>query len=197
MSFTSGALLHQESLTIAELFEELGDWSAVRERVMDDNLLQMRTMSAAKRIFQEVASRLKRLTPAELALLRTGARQEQGRLLWLAICKRYRFIYDFAVEVMRERFIRLDFDLTYDTYDIFFNNKAEWRPEVAGVAESTRKKLRQVLFKMMREANLLTQDNQIVTAMLTPREIEVIAADSPSYLLAFPISPTGIQEWLS
>jgi hypothetical protein len=65
------------------------------------------------------------------------------------------------------------------------------------VAESTRKKLRQVLFKMMREANLLTQDDQIVPAMLTPRTIELIAADSPSYLLAFPISPTVVQEWLS
>ena len=197
MSFTAGALLHQESLTVAKLFEELGDWEAVRERVMDDNLLRMRTPSASKRIFWEVTGRLKHLTPAQLALLRTGTRQEQGHLLWLAICKRYRFIYDFAVEVVREKFIRLDFDLSYDAYDVFFNNKAEWHPEVEGVAESTRKKLRQVLFKMMREANLLTQDNQILPAMPTPREIEVITADSPSYLLAFPVSPTEIQEWLS
>jgi len=182
---------------VAKLFEELGDWEAVRERVMDDNLLRMRTPSASKRIFWEVTGRLKHLTPAQLALLRTGTRQEQGHLLWLAICKRYRFIYDFAVEVVREKFIRLDFDLSYDAYDVFFNNKAEWHPEVEGVAESTRKKLRQVLFKMMREANLLTQDNQILPAMPTPREIEVITADSPSYLLAFPVSPTEIQEWLS
>jgi hypothetical protein len=197
MSFTAGALLHQESLTVAKLFEELGDWEAVRERVMDDNLLRMRTPSASKRIFWEVAGRLKRLTPAELALLRTGTRQEQGHLLWLAICKRYRFVYDFAVQVVREKFIRLDFNLSYDAYDVFFNNKAEWHPEVEAVAESTRKKQRQVVFKMMREANLLTQDNQILPAMPTPREIEVIAADSPSYLLAFPISPTEVQEWLS
>ena len=36
----------------------------------------------------------------------------------------------------------------------------------------------------------------IVPAMPTPREIKVIVADSPSYLLAFPISPTEVQEWL-
>jgi hypothetical protein len=197
MSFTSGALLHQESIGVADLFEKMGDWDVVRERVMRDNLLQMRTLNASKRIFREVASRLKQLTPAELALLRTGTRQEQNHLLWLAICKRYRFIYDFAVEVVREKFLRLDFDLSYDAYDVFFNNKAEWHPEVEAVAESTRKKLRQVLFKMMREANLLTQDNQILPAMPTPREIRVITADSPSYLLAFPISPTEVQEWLS
>jgi len=192
MSFTSGALLYQESLGVANLFEKVGDWDVVRERVMKDNLLQMRTLNASKRIFREVASRLKQLTPAELALLRTGTRQEQNHLLWLAICKRYRFIYDFATDVVREKFLRLDFDLSYDAYDVFFNNKAEWHPEVEGVAESTRKKLRQVLFKMMREANLLTQDNQILPAMPTPREVKVITADSPSYLLAFPISPTEV-----
>jgi hypothetical protein len=197
MSFNSGALLYQESLGVADLFEKVGDWDVVRERVIGANLLQMRTLNASKRIFREVASRLKQLTPAELALLRTGTRQEQNHLLWLAICKRYRFIYDFAVEVVREKFLRLDFDLSYDAYDVFFNNKAEWHPEVEGVAESTRKKLRQVLFKMMREANLLTQDNQILPAMPTPREIKVITADSPSHLLVFPVSPTEIQEWLS
>jgi len=195
MSFTAGALLHQESLTVADLFEELGDWGRVRERVRDDNLLRMRTPSASKRIFKEVTGRLRQLTPAQLALLRTGNRQEQNHLLWLAICKRYRFIYDFAVEVVHEKFLRLDF-LSYDAYDVFFNDKAEWHPEVEGLAESTRKKLRQVLFKMMREANLLTQDNQIVPAMPTPREIKVITADSPFYLLAFPISPAEVQEWL-
>lgn len=197
MSFTAGALLHRESLKVARLYDEVGDWQVTKVRVMDDNLLQMRTSGAARRIFWEIASRLKNLTPTELALLRTGAPQEQRHMLWLAICKRYRFIYDFAVEVVREKFIRLDFDLFYDDYDVFFNHKAEWHPEVEGIAESTRKKLRQVLFKMMREVNILTRDDQIVPAILTPREIDVIAADSPSYLLAFPVSPTEIQEWLS
>lgn len=197
LSFTAGALLYQESLKVARLYEEMNDWEAARSHVMDDNLLQMRTPSAAKRVFREVTSRLRHLTSDQLVLLLTGTRQEQNHMLWLAICKRYRFIYDFAVDVMREKFIRLDFDLSYDAYDVFFNNKAEWHPEVEGLAESTRKKLRSVLFRMMREANLLTPDGQILPAMLTSREIEVIAADSPSYLLAFPISPTEIQEWLS
>ncbi len=197
MSFTSGALLYQESLTVAQLYAEMDDWDAVRDRVLDDNLLRMRTTNSSKRIFQEVASRLKCLTPAELTLLRTGSQQEQRHLLWLAICKRYRFIYDFAVEVMREKFIRLDFALSYDAYDIFFNDKAEWHAEVAGVAESTRKKLRQVLFKMLREANLLTQEDQILPVVLSPRTLDVIVADDPTYLMVFPIPPAEIQEWIS
>ena len=196
MSFTTATLLYRESLTIAELLEQLGDWDQVRQRVIEDNLLQMRTLNASKRVYHEVASRLKQLTSAELALLRTGTRQEQNHMLWLAVCKRYRFIYDFAVEEVREKFLRLDLHLGYDDYDIYFYSKAEWHPEVAGVTETTRKKQRQVVFKTMREADLLTQEEQILPAMLTPREIETIAADSPAYLALFPVSPAEPQEWL-
>jgi len=197
MSFTTGTLLYRESLTMANLWEELGDWDAVRERVIGDNLLQMRTLNASKRIFREIASRLKRLTPAQLELLRTGTRQEQNHILWLAVCKRYRFIYDFAVEVVREKFLRLDFQLGYHDYDIFFDNKAEWHPEVANVAASTKQTQRRYVFKMMRQADLLTEEDQILPAMLTPREIEVIAADSPAHLAVYPVPATEIQEWLT
>jgi hypothetical protein len=196
LSFTAGALLYHVSWVVANLKTELGDWDAVRERVIEENLLKMRTVSASKRILREVVSRLKHLTEAQRALFLAGNRVEQRHILWLAICKRYRFIYDFAVEVVREKFIRFDLTLTYHDFDVFFNNKAEWHPEVAGVAESTRKKLREVTFKMMREADLLTEDDQILPAMLTPRTIEVIAADSPAHLAIFPVSPAEIQEWL-
>lgn len=41
----------------------------------------------------------------------------------------------------------------------FFYDKAEWDPEVERIAESTRDKQRQVVFKILREAELLTSDN--------------------------------------
>lgn len=125
MSFTSGALMHRESLIIVELYATLQDWKQVRSAVLADNRLQMRTTNASQRIYQEIASRLKQLTSAEFDLLRIGSLPEQAYLLWLAVCKRYRFIYDFAVEVVREQYLRFDFVLRPEAYDIFFNRKAE------------------------------------------------------------------------
>ncbi len=197
MSFTAGGLLYRESLKLAQLYERVGDWAAVRAEVIEGNLLQMRTPTAIKRVFREIAPRLQQLTPAAMDLLLTGTRPQQSHMLWLAVCKRYRFIYEFAVEVVWEKFLRLDLALSYDDYDVFFNNKAEWHPEVEGVAHSTRKKQRQVVFRMLREAELLTADNQIVPAMLTPLEIEVIAGDDPAHLSIFPVSPMELQEWLT
>ena len=194
MSFTSGALLYRESLLVAEMYAEIGDWQAVREKVIDENRLQMRTLNASRRIYREVASRLKELTPAEMEVLLDGSRQDQNYLLWLGICKRYRFIYDFAVKVIREKFLRLDLDLTYDEYDVFFNDKAEWHPEVENIAESTRRKQRQIVFKMMRDAELLSARDRIIPTLLTPRVIETILQDSPTHLAIFPISDLDVKQ---
>lgn len=185
MSFTTASLLSHESILVAEMFADVDDWDEVRRRILSDNRLQMRTTNAAKRIFSEVASRLRQLTPDQMAYMLTAERREQNYLLWLAYCKRYRFVYDFAVEVVQEKFRRLDLSLTYEEYDIFFNNKAEWHPEVARIAEATRKKQRQFLFKSMREAELLSDAGQIMPVFLSPHLIRLITGDDPAHLAIF------------
>ena len=111
LSFTTGALLYHESVKLAELYFDLGAWPTVRTQVLDQNLLQARTLSTAKKICREIISRLKLLTPDEMEILVDGTTQEQGHMLWLAVCKRYRFIFDFATEVLREKFLHLDLEL--------------------------------------------------------------------------------------
>ena len=197
MSFTSGTLLQRESEVITRLYCEIEDWDVVREQVIAENRLQMRTLNASKRIFREISSRLKLLTTPQLQLLLDGTYQEQNYLLWLAVCRRYRFIYDFAIEVIREKFLRLDLDLSYDEYDIFFNNKAEWHPEVEEVADSTRSKQRQVIFKMLREAELLSADNRILSCLLSPRLIQAIHTDDAADFVIFPAHEADIKRWTS
>lgn len=187
MSFTTAPLLFQETLVVAALFAREQDWTAVRDIVLSDNLLQMRTDNSSRRVFSEIRSRLKQLTPAQLETLLDSSRREQNYLLWLAFCKRYRFVYDFAVEIVREKFLRLDLELPYDAYDIFFNNKAEWHPEIERIAEATRKKLRQFLYRIMREADLLTEQNQIIPAVLSPRLTAVIQEDDPAHFAIYPV----------
>lgn len=195
MSFTSGTLLYHESITVAGLYAELGDWAAVREAVVAENRLQTRTLNTSKRLCREIASRLRLLTAQELALLRQSSRSEQNYLLWLAICKRYRFIYEFAAEVLREKFLRLDMTLDHADYDVFFNKMAEWHSEMEQIAPATRKKQRQFIFKMMREADLLTDDGRILPALFTPDLIEAIRADDPAHFAVFPISAQDIKAW--
>ena len=198
ITFATGGLLYRETLTVAKSYERLGDWDAVREEVLTNNLLQIRTQSAAKRIYHEASFRLMELTQEELELLLDSSTQEQHYLLWSAVCRRSQFIHDFAVELLREKYLRLDLKLTYDDYNAFFYRKAEWHPELDEVAESTHKRQRLYLFNMLREAQLLTKDNQILPALLTPRPSpEPSLPTNPADLHIFPASELDIRSWLA
>ena len=186
MSFTTGGLFHHESVNLAVLYLDSKDWNAVRKKVLAENLLQTRTLSTLKRVCREVISRLKTLDAGELDLLVASNPREQGYLLWLAVCRRYGFIADFAVEVMRERYITFKTDLTHADFDAFFNRKSEWYAELGQLRSTTRNKLRQVLFKMLREADLLTANNMIKATMLSPGFVEEISRGNRRDFFFFP-----------
>src|SRR5690606_18928612 len=128
--------------------------------------------NASQRLYREIAARLKLLTTDEFEIVRYGSLPEQAYVLWLAVCKRYRFIHDFAAEVVREQYLRFDFELKPEAYDLFFTRKAEWHPEVEAVAPATHNKQRQVIYKMLREAQLVGGDQRIIPALLTPMLID-------------------------
>ena len=141
MSFTTGGLFYRESVKIAELYTALSEWSDVREQVIEENLLQVQTVNSSKRISREIISRLKCLTEDEMKLLVNGSRQDQIQILWVSICRKYKFIHDFVINVLREKYLRLNMILTTDDYNIFFNAKAQWHEELASLSRSTQAKL--------------------------------------------------------
>ena len=110
--------------------------------------------------------------------------------------KRYRFINDFAVEVIREKFLSFNNSLTRDDYDSFFNTKAEWHEELNALTEATRNKLRQIAMKMLREVGIISKSNTINPALLSPRFVNVISRDSREFLAVFPVSDSDIKNVL-
>jgi len=194
MSFTTGGLFYQESVTLAELYLKIKSWPEVKKTALAENLLQTRTQSTAQRLASEITARLARLSDGQLQLLATGSRSEQNYLLWLATCKRYAFISDFAREVLREKFLCLEILLTHNDYDLFFHNQAQWHEELDNLSLSTRKKNRSVLFRIMKEAELLNSENVIIPALFSRDLITAIAADDPSFFSCFPVSDRDVKE---
>lgn len=194
MSFTAGGLYLRESVEIASLYLDFFDWELVKRKAVESNLIQARTLSSSARICREICFRLGRLNIDELKILIEGTNQEHHQILWLAICRHYRFIYEFAREVVREKYLSLNLDLSREDYDAFFNSKAEWHEELEQLTEKTRLKLRQVVFRMLREADLLTKTNKINPVMLTRRVVQTVQKDSPTDLLIYPISDVEIKE---
>lgn len=194
MSFTTGGLFYSESLLLLSLFN--GDWDDVYTQALKRNTLQARVVSTAKRVLREIINRLRTLTDEELQLLQNGSSAEQRYLLWLGVCRRYAFIHEYASEVIRERYLTLKHDLPAEEFETFYNAKAQWHEELEKIAESTRKKLRNVLYKMLKEAEIIDANQLILSAMLSDELISTIAKHDTNNLTIYPVSDIDIQKMM-
>ena len=123
----------------------------------------------------------------ELHFLSDATLRDCGYLLWLAACRRYRFLADFAVEVLHERFLTLKPNLPEQEFTIFFHEKSQIHPELDGLSSSTTQKLRQVLFRMLREASLLDKACNIIPAVPGPRLLAMLRTRRE--YIYFPMNP--------
>jgi hypothetical protein len=168
LSFTALSLGLSESIQITQVYLECGDWAATKAMVKDKNLLQSRTQKRTQRVYQEIEPRLQTLSEGQLRFLVEEANvTEQKHLLWYAVCKRYEFIRDFAVEVLHQRYLMMNDRVDEYDYTVFYNSKAEWHTELRTLKDTTQVKIRTVLFRMLREADFLSEDNLIKPCLLS------------------------------
>ena len=186
LSFTTGALLAREAALLAPLYVEHRNWAKVRNLALEGNVLQVRTHSTGIRLIRETVQRLSALTDDEVRLLTEATSSERSYLLWVAACRRYELIGDFAEEVVRERFLLMAPTLDHHDFDSFVRSKALWHEEMVEIKDSTLRKLRSNVFKMLQEAGLLSDTGHIVPALLSEQLTDVLGDHKPSDLRFFP-----------
>jgi len=196
LSFTTGGLFVQEAAVVATSYLATRDWAKVRTQARQENLLQVRTAAAATRISKEITARLEHLDDLELKALLELNLHDRASLLWVAACRRYTFIREFATEVLRENHLNLRRQLSFNDYESFYSGKALWHAELDQLAVSTQQKLRQNMFRMLREADLLSETQVILPAMLSSDLTRLLARQGRRDLLVFPASEKDIQRWL-
>ena len=186
--------MRAESLKLTELYLALNDWEEVRMRVARENLFQSRTQSASGRISREIIARLKELNDAELSFLLGANIADQNYLLWIAICRRYPFIAEFATEVVREKYLSLQPALSGDDFDAFFGRKCQWHPELEQFSQRTQKNWRQTLFRMLREADLLSPNGSIHPSILSPQLMQLLARAGGRDIVFFPVFDADVRR---
>lgn len=188
LSFTAGGLLYNESIVVAEaLLRNEYDWNATLVEVEEKNLLQSRTRSTSKRKLREISQRLKCLSEPQLALLVDGTRHEQKLILWLACCEKYPLLAELARDVVRAKFLQLDYSIDAGDIARFIELQTLWHEELEGLTASTITKLQTVMLRMLRESELVSEDGIISAPLVSGRFIQALKADSPGGLLYFPL----------
>lgn len=186
MSFTTGGLFVNESVTIAGLHTVGQGWEATLAIARQAGAVSAPRVASAQRVLREIVIRLQNLADDELTLLLEGDRGERLAILWLAVCRSYRFVGEFAVELISDRFLSFRTDLAHDDFDFFLEAKAEWSPKLADLSNATRTKLRAVLFRILKEAEIVSPGGRIEGSVLSPRLIALLGASNPADLRVFP-----------
>lgn len=187
LSFTTGALLVREGALLAPAYVEQRDWERVRDEAVSGNLLQSRTYRTGVRLVRETVKRLSTLSDGDIELLVEATASERAHLMWVAACRHYALIGEFAEEVLRERYLTMASTLRYEDFDSFVRTKALWHEELVTIKESTLQKLRSNVFRMLQEAELLSPAGHILPVVLSERAVVRLSARKPSDLRFFPI----------
>lgn len=186
LGFTGGALLYRDSVLLSKLYLELKDWDKVRKTVLEQNLLQIRTLTAQRRIYSETYTRIKELNNESLSLIANGNRDEQTQLIWYAICQKYTIIRDFAIEVINDKVNKFDFDISVADFHVFYNNKAIHHDELNKISPQSKRRLIINLFKMLKDTGIVIDGKRIKPVMIASSTKKIIVSEGKVPLEIFP-----------
>ena len=188
-SFTASSLRLNEMLLVAR---------ANHDGVEIDytNDLGSGKSSTGKRMLSEFKKRISHLTPAQLNVLLNSDLVTQKQLTLVSVCKSYSFIREFIVEVVREKVLVYDYQITDGDYISFYRRKFDLHEEMDSLTELTEKKIKQVTFKVLEQAGLINDiKNRIIQPQIIDYKlIKALVQDNPNWLKVLLVSDMDIQR---
>jgi len=175
LSFGTGNAYLNESNLILKKYLENKDWRETEKYSIENNILQTNTLSSEKRIFREISLRLRSLSLEEQEFFIRSNYVDQSILIWISICRTYKFIGDFASMIISEKFDTYQLELNHNDFNYFYEQQKVLHKELNLLKDSTRKKLRQVIFRIMKDLNMLSQTNEI-TPLLPSIDLREISS---------------------
>jgi hypothetical protein len=161
LSFGTGNAYINESNLILKKYLENKDWKETEKYSIENNILNTNNLGSAKRIFREISLRLKSLSNEEQEFFIRSNYVDQSILIWISICRTYRFIGDFSSMIILEKFNSYQLELDYNDFNYFYEKQKVFHEELNLLKDSTRKKLRQVIFRIMKDLNMISKAKEI------------------------------------
>jgi len=183
LTFTAGGLFGHESRLIAERLLAGQTWDEIHQAVFTENVLQVTRHSSVKRLYGELQQRVQTLNQRQWWLLVHGQPNEHQAVLWLAACRHYPFVARFA-GMLHQRYQHMQYRVDYGEYAYFYAQLADEYPRLLTLTTHTQNKMRSVLYKMAREAGILTQRHDVVSIFLSQAFVDTLSHHDE--LLFFP-----------
>ena len=153
---TREQFLFYEMRTTAKLICEGLEDNEIIDRIVEDNLFQYPTEKSIRRMAKACIVRLKGICDIDLVEAVASQSSETAKQICLyAMMKQYRLVWDIMITVIGKKYRMQNFSFSQMDVNIFFMQLQEQDDYVAGWSESTMKKIRQILIRVLAENEYL------------------------------------------
>ena len=150
-----GSLMVRESRLIADLLLREATPEQWHQAIQIDNILQKRTPASAQRNATAIRKRLERLEPDFWKALRDGDDELATQVAFCGALERNLLLLEFMETVMRDAYISQAQQLDSYIWSDFLDERSQRDPDICDWKESSKKKMGQVVFRMLAEAGYL------------------------------------------
>ena len=179
-------LFYEMRATAGLMQKGLSD-EAIIEQTIQENLFQYPTEKTIRQMAKTCVARLHGLEDDALVNAVASQSSETAKQICLyAMMKQYRLVWDFMITVIGEKFRMQDFSFSQMDVNVFFMQLQEQDDYVAGWSETTVKKLRQILIRVLEENDYLDniKADRINPVWLNPMLENVIKSNGDERALA-------------
>ncbi|MDN6291213.1 MAG: DUF1819 family protein [Tetragenococcus koreensis] len=162
---------------IANLIDQGLDDEQIKEKVIYMNIFQVKSTDRRKRFYSEVKKRINELDEFLFERLLTSDTSTSKAILLYAILKKDQLFYEWMREVVWDKWITLNNEVTRQNTESFFEKKIEQNDSIANWKVETRERLANAYHQTLVDAEYATK-NKIKIFLHRP----IISSNVENYL---------------
>ncbi|MBG1271421.1 DUF1819 family protein [Nostoc sp. WHI] len=152
---TNHAFVLTETLRVAELMYQGATQEDIRQRVLVEDLFQLRSQVSRERALQTVLKRLQQVAEEYIQLIATGNPDTRRFTILFLILREHRLLRELIAEVLLDKIKGFDYVVTIADLRTFFEGKRDQNSTVAAWSDSTYKKAASNTLLVLVNAGLL------------------------------------------
>lgn len=177
-----GSLQVRESRIVADLLLQDASPEQWHEVIQQQNQLQKRAPASAKRVAQAIRKRLERLDAPFWRAIRDGDDELATQVVFCSVLERNLLLVEFIETVLKDAFVTRAGVLESYHWNEFLDERSHRDSAITIWRESSRKKMAQVVYRMLAEVGLLKSTrNMKLQNLMIRSEVRVLLDDSYRY----------------
>ena len=181
---SAGAIMLVETKRLAKLLLEQPTQEEWNHALVEENILQKKTPSTAKRQAALIKKRLDTLTPVGLELITDGDNEVTSQMIFASCILHSELLKDYLQHEYAGHLRRLDTHLNSNSWDAFWVECAKRDPSILAWSDLTKNKLFQVILRILAQVKYIesNKSKRITPPILHPQVVRYLKQNNPETL---------------